>query len=593
VSISETPLPPDDGPLDPVDGPADPPRRGLLKTLLMAAPIGFVLAVIVAAAVWYFLPPGPSTAYVKLYMPEHPEGNFGEHPEAGIEFGKFQRTQFALLKSRPVLDAALRDPKVQQLDLKAVTKGPGPALRDPNDVRKALDPADWLEGQIRVETPDGPELPRVVLSGDDPEQLKVLLTALVDAYLSEVVNKRTVAHRVARLEKLDQVRKLYSERLKSIRETNKKLALAVGPNPDKIAQLRLELSMKELTNAKEQLVKVRSELKQAEFDAILAEKKVKAGAALLDPDKAVEELVEKALEKEVAARDKVQADLIAALKADPDENRPGTKALRRDLDEKKAFIEEQRKVLRPQYRDELKKQAQSAALVVPDKAVEERVEKALEKELAARDRLQADLVKARAMSPEGASDPKVREMAAALEKQKVVIAEQRKALRDLYREELQQQAQDAARADLAVLQEKIKYSKALDQTLAKEVEELTKLDNKIKADALDLGDSQVELKLAEAGYQKVMGEIDALKTEVGAPMRVSKWEDAVVVPPDDGPRRWKAAALAGLGAFALVLLLACLTRFIPWRRDAQGVVEEDWGGPHEELPGTPDAIPGE
>jgi hypothetical protein len=510
VSISDTPLPPDDGPHHPLDNPADAaspepraravdPFEALLWRWLLAAPVGIVLAVIVAAAVWYFLPPGPSTAYVKLYMPMHVEGNFGDHPEAGIDFAAFQRTQFALLRSRPVLDAALRDPRVQKLDLQALTKG--------------LDPADWLEKQIRVETPEGLDLPRVVMSGDNPEQLKILLSAVVDAYLDQVVDKRTMAHRVQRLEKLDAVRKLYENRLKSIRETNRKLALAVGGgNNDKLAELRLELSMKELADAKQQLVKVHSELRQLEFDAAIAEKNAKVGAGL----------------------------------------------------------------------------------DVPDRVLEERVEKALEKELAARDKLQADLVKARAMSTEGASDPKVREMAAALEKQKAVIDEQRKALGDVYREELQRQAQDAARADLARLQEKIKNLKALEETLGREVEQLVKLDNKLKNDALDLGESQVELKLAEAGYQKVMGEIDALKVEVDAPRRVSKWEEAVVVPPDDGPRKRGAAALVGLGVLGIVLLLACFVEF-PWRRGrpAAEVVEGAEAFPDEDLPLTPDAIPGE
>jgi hypothetical protein len=504
VSISDTPLPPDHGPhnslSDPIGAASPEPRaravdpfEALLWRWLLAAPVGIVLAAIAAAAVWYFLPPGPSVAYVKLYMPVHPEGEFREHPEAGIDFVAFQRTQFALLRSRPVLDAALRDRNVQQLDLHGLTKG--------------LDPADWLEKQIRVELPEGPELPRVALIGDDPKQLKILLSALVDAYLAEVVDKRTMAHRVQRLEKLEQVRQLYSQRLKSIRETNRKLALAVGGNGDKLVELRVELAMKELADAKQQLVKVRSELRQLEFDATMAEKKVKAGAGLDVPDKVVEERVEKALAKEIAARDKLQADL----KPNPDENLPQIKALRRALEEKTAFIEEQRKLLRPQYREELQKQAQTAA-----------------------------------------------------------------------------------QSDLADLKDKIAYVKALEQTLTREVEQLVKLDNKLKNDALDLGDSQVELKLAEAGYQKVVKEIDDLKVEMAAPARVSKWEDAVVVPPDDGPRKRGAAALAGLGAFGAVLLLACFVEF-PWRRGrpAAEAVEGAEASPDEDLPLTPDVIPGE
>jgi hypothetical protein len=461
-------VPTDDGPCDCLGDPTDAPPAGagsrvkaLRRRWLLATTLGILLAAATAVGVWFFLPPGKHVAFVKLYMPMRPEGELLAHPEAGADFQSFQRTQFALLRSHPVLDATLRDPKVQQLDLRGLTKGQSPV--------------DWLEREISVQMPDGPELPRVVLSGDDPEQLRILVTALVDAYLNEVVDKRTMTHRVARLEKLEQVRKLPKDRLERIRETNKKLALVVGGNGDKIAELRLELSMKELADAKGQLVKVRSQLKQEEFDAAIAEKKMNAGAALVDTDKAVEERVEKALEKELTTRDKLQADLTASLKANPNEDDPRIKRLRTALEEKATFIEKQRKVLRPQYREELQKQAQSAA-----------------------------------------------------------------------------------QSDLALLQEKIKYSKALEEALVKEVEGLTNLDNKLKADALDLGDAQVELKLAEAGFVKVMGEIDALKVKVGAPMRVSKWEEAAVVAPDETSRRMKMACLSALGAFGAVLLLASL-----------------------------------
>jgi hypothetical protein len=81
------------------------------------------------------------------YMPIHPEGNEFQQPDAGVDFPSFQRTQFALLRSPIALDAVFRDPNVQQLDLRGVTKG--------------VSPVEWLEREIRIEFPDGPELPRV------------------------------------------------------------------------------------------------------------------------------------------------------------------------------------------------------------------------------------------------------------------------------------------------------------------------------------------------------------------------------------------------------------------------------------------------
>jgi hypothetical protein len=90
------------------------------------------------------------------------------------------------------------------------------------------------------------------------------------------------------------------------------------------------------------------------------------------------------------------------------------------------------------------------------------------------------------------------------------------------------------------------------------------MSDKLNVDALDLEDNKVELQLAQEGFQKVAKEIDSLQMEMPTPPRVRKWEDAVVVAPDDTPRKLKAAGLAGLGAFVIVLVLASFVRFT-WR----------------------------
>ncbi len=222
---------------------------------------GLLLAAVTAAAVWQLYPPAPHVAYVKLYMPAHPPALPGfEHPEGDIDFARFQRTQFALLRSRPVLNAALRNPRVKEINLNALTKG--------------ANPAEWLEDQIRVETSDDPELPRVSMIGDNPEQLKVLVNAVVDAYLSEVVEKDTTKGRLERIDKLKEIKQVYQDRVTRFKDNHRKLAEATGAGQDQLLALKQELAQQEMAAVKADYLKALIELRRLQREAKLAEGQV-------------------------------------------------------------------------------------------------------------------------------------------------------------------------------------------------------------------------------------------------------------------------------------------------------------------------------
>jgi hypothetical protein len=467
--------------------------RALLKSLLwrwlVATPLGLLVAAIAAVAVWVYLPPSPHVVYIKLYMPVHPEGNVLQHPEAGIDFELFQRTQFAMLRSHSLLDAVLWDPKVQQLDLREVTKG--------------ITPVDWLEKQITIDLPDGPELPRVALSGDDPERLKTLVTAVRDTYL-EVVATQTNLRRQGRMDRLKKLRDMYEARVKGVKDANRILPQFRWENPKiegidpGLVELKQELCQRQLEAAKAQLIDTRGKLTEMNVQAKLAAYKVKT----------------------------------------------------------------------------------ANGQQIPDKDIEAQVDKSLAKDLEGLNKLQADLVKARAVSSGGDSDAgMIRRIASALEEKTAAIDAKRETLRRRYREELRQKAQSEAQADLVQIREKIKYHEELEKALDEEATRLTRLNDKVNVKVnvkpLDLGvdlaggdagvdraeANKVEFQLSQEGYQRVVKEIDALQMEMPSPPRVRKWEDAVVVAPDDTPRKLKAATLAGLGAFAIVLLLATFVGF--------------------------------
>ena len=89
----------------------------------------------------------------------------------GEEFSNFKRTQVAMLKSRFVLQAALRKPEIAKLPI----------------VAAQADPVAWLESQLVVDFPGDAELLRVGMKGDKSDQLAKLVNAVVDSYMNEVV----------------------------------------------------------------------------------------------------------------------------------------------------------------------------------------------------------------------------------------------------------------------------------------------------------------------------------------------------------------------------------------------------------------------
>src|SRR5262249_20730421 len=87
--------------------------------------------------------------------------------------GSFQRMQAARAKSRLVLTAALKQPKVADLAT----------------IRNQVEPIEWLEKEVKADYSAGPDSLTIFMNGDNPEELKILVNAITDAYLNEVVYK--------------------------------------------------------------------------------------------------------------------------------------------------------------------------------------------------------------------------------------------------------------------------------------------------------------------------------------------------------------------------------------------------------------------
>ena len=121
-------------------------------------------------------------------------------PDSDKEFDTYRRTQQILAKSRFVLLAALRKPEVAKL----------PSIQEK---QRQGDPVRWLGELVKVEYPGDAEIMSVSVTTGDPREAATLAAAVVDAYLTEIVN----AERDQKRQWLSEMDRIYTEKETELR----------------------------------------------------------------------------------------------------------------------------------------------------------------------------------------------------------------------------------------------------------------------------------------------------------------------------------------------------------------------------------------
>jgi capsular exopolysaccharide synthesis family protein len=233
---------------DPMDGAL---LRALRRCWLPAVGFGLLGAVLTGAIAWFVLP-SKYTAQALLHVASHlPPGVF-TGSESSDDFAAYQRTQATLLKSRTVLQAALRLPQVAELE----------------EVRSQTDPASWLGSSLVVDSTLGPEILRVSLSGEHPQALPVLVNGVVQAYLQEVVNADQIKQQ-ARVEQLMENYRRFEDTLRRKRSTLRELETSLGVEDPQTVALRYQSALQQLSVAQKERLQAHLGLKntQAELAA--------------------------------------------------------------------------------------------------------------------------------------------------------------------------------------------------------------------------------------------------------------------------------------------------------------------------------------
>jgi RNA polymerase sigma factor (sigma-70 family) len=158
--------------------------------------------------------------------------------EAAGDDTAYRRTQLALLKSRLVLNAALRRPEAAGLE---ALKGKADAL-------------GWLEKSVRAADIDNTGVLRVsVAEGSRPDRA-ALTNAVVRAYLEEVVNLEQ-RQKVQRIKALEDVQSQYEHQVRRKRQMLRELSQTVGAGP----ALKLQSDREDLSRFRSELQRVRLE----------------------------------------------------------------------------------------------------------------------------------------------------------------------------------------------------------------------------------------------------------------------------------------------------------------------------------------------
>ena len=246
--------------------------RALRHGWPLALGLGILSATLVGLAAWKIVPRPKYVAStvieVKTQLPVLLNGPAPDRTDYKI----FQSTQLMLVGSRLVLNTALARPEIAALE----------------SVRAQPDAAEWLEDQLVTEFQAGSEFMRLSLSGDRPHDLAMLVNAVAEVYLDEIVSKDHHERSSTSL-KLKTLLDTYNAKLTKQRSQLKKLAETVGSDDKQTLAMKQQIAVQQLAQEQSELLKVQAELKRSKVELTVLQSGGDDAPALVDNREAVED----------------------------------------------------------------------------------------------------------------------------------------------------------------------------------------------------------------------------------------------------------------------------------------------------------------
>lgn len=319
--------------------------KALRRRWLLAGCLGIVFATMAALSAWQLVPStkGKYTARTTLEVAATAPRVMFNTSEVRSDFASYQRKHLALIRSRLVLGVALRQPEVAELEV----------------VRDQADPVFWLEKALKVDFQTAPEVLTISMSGNNSDELLLLVRAVKEAYFQEVVQKEENQRR-AHFEELKKLKKSYDEDLKQKLDAFTKLAENAGSDDAQTLKFKHRYAIEQLALAEKELMQLQFKLGEAR-----SELKVQQARDRSRAEQAVSEaLVAKTVEKDpgvqplVAKVAKIEEDIRqTTLLVNPSTVERATQKQRAEVESLRAELAAARLRLTPVVRDQLREQA--------------------------------------------------------------------------------------------------------------------------------------------------------------------------------------------------------------------------------------------
>ena len=251
----------------------------------------------------------------------------------------FQSTQLMLVSSRLVFNAALARPEIAALE----------------SVRAQPDPAEWLEDQLVAEFQAGSEFMRLSLLGDRPHELAMLVNAIAEVYLDEIVSKDH-HERSSTSQKLKTLLDTYNAKLTKQRTQLKKLAESVGSDDKQTLAMKQQIAVQQLAQEQSELLKVQAELKRSKVELTVLQSGGDENLAAIDDRELVEEALSRVplIEHLQLQAEELEGKIARTMRLLRNGGDPSLRDLRVRHNKLKATIAAKRDALRPKIEKQLR-----------------------------------------------------------------------------------------------------------------------------------------------------------------------------------------------------------------------------------------------
>jgi polysaccharide biosynthesis transport protein len=307
--------------------------RALRRRWSLALHAGLLCAAVAAGAAYYLVPRAKYTARAMFHVSSTPPIFIKKPSVPESDFPAYRQTQLVLLKSRLVLNAALKQEGVAKLKV----------------VAKQVDPVDWLEKELQVDFANGSEILRIGMSGEEAAEPMMLANAVVQAYLDQVVNVESKQRR-DRYDLLKETWNRYQENLREKRKELRRLTELAGSDDKKTLANLQQLELERLGRAEQELAKVQSELRslRVESEVLGREEALNTTSSAVTPEMIEAELSgDRSIEQLAERVAKAQRAFVQVFRLVRNGSDPAFKRASEDLKAAQSALAAQRKKLYP------------------------------------------------------------------------------------------------------------------------------------------------------------------------------------------------------------------------------------------------------